>query len=85
MRENYEGKLVLVVEQVAAMDVRERYRVVLPCHLGLAIEFKETLPPVLEDGNSLNREDMNDTAYAQPEGQTAHDQGTEDYSYAYVC
>ena len=39
--ENDGGKLALVVEQMAAMDVRERYRVVLPCHLVLAIEFKK--------------------------------------------
>ena len=38
MRENDGGKLALVVEQVAAMDVWERYRIALPCYLGLAVE-----------------------------------------------
>ena len=40
----------------------------------------------LEGGNSLNRENMNDANYTEPQDQTAHNQGTEDleYSYAYV-
>ena len=41
VREDDRGKLVLIVEQVAAMDVRERYRVVLPCHLGFTVEFEK--------------------------------------------
>ena len=38
VKENDGGKLSLIVEQVAAMDVRERYRIALPCYLGLAVE-----------------------------------------------
>ena len=41
VREDDRGKLVLVAQQVAAMDVRERYWVALPCHLGLAVEFEK--------------------------------------------
>ena len=38
----------------------------------------------LESGDSFHREDMNDAVYAEPEGQTAHDQSGEEYSYAFV-
>ena len=37
-----------------------------------------------EGGNSLNRDDINDAVYTEPQDQTADDQGREEYSYAYV-
>ena len=37
-----------------------------------------------EDGNSLNREDMNGGRHTEPQAQTAHDQGIDDHSYDYV-
>ena len=41
VREDDRGKLVLVVEQMTAMDVRERYGLDLPCHPRLAVENEE--------------------------------------------
>ena len=38
----------------------------------------------LESGDSLNRENMNDANYMEPQDQTAHNQGIDEYSYAYV-
>ena len=38
----------------------------------------------LEGGSSLNRDDINDAVYTEPQDQTADDQGREEYSYAYV-
>ena len=38
----------------------------------------------LEGGNSLKREHMNDANYMEPQDQTAHNQGIDEYSYAYV-
>ena len=38
----------------------------------------------LEGGNSLNRDNINDAVYTEPQDQTADDQSIEEYSYAYV-
>ena len=38
----------------------------------------------MEGGDSLNKEGVNGANYTEPQGQTAHDQGIEEYSYAYV-
>ena len=38
----------------------------------------------LEAGNSLNREDMHNAVYVEPQGQTAQDQGIQEHIYEYV-
>ena len=38
----------------------------------------------LEGGNSLKLVHMNDANYMEPQDQTAHNQGIDEYSYAYV-